>query len=131
MPADITGTDVLQDDPETGRRQFVFLPGPIFANIILADEINRRDEELAIMKQTTSRYEAELEAVPSAEQILQMQNVVRQVVAADHIFDCAADLVRATRPGDPTAPKFIPNLVSWGAGPKKQKRRTENRSPHI
>src|SRR5437867_11062055 len=41
MPADITGTDILQDDPETGRRKFVFLPGPIFANIILADEINR------------------------------------------------------------------------------------------
>src|ERR1700737_4948426 len=41
MPADITGTDILQDDAETGRRKFVFLPGPIFANMILADEINR------------------------------------------------------------------------------------------
>jgi MoxR-like ATPase len=41
MPADITGTDVLQDDPETGRRLFQFLPGPIFTNILLADEINR------------------------------------------------------------------------------------------
>src|SRR5256714_399145 len=41
MPADITGTDILQDDPETGRRRFVFLPGPLFANMILADEINR------------------------------------------------------------------------------------------
>jgi MoxR-like ATPase len=41
MPADITGTDILQDDPESGRRKFVFLPGPIFANMILADEINR------------------------------------------------------------------------------------------
>ncbi len=41
MPADITGTDILQDDPETGRRKFVFLPGPIFANMVLADEINR------------------------------------------------------------------------------------------
>src|SRR5438874_8264546 len=41
MPADITGTDILQDDPETGRRRFVFLPGPLFANLILADEINR------------------------------------------------------------------------------------------
>src|SRR5713226_1041129 len=41
MPADITGTDILQDDPETGRRKFQFLPGPIFANMILADEINR------------------------------------------------------------------------------------------
>ena len=41
MPSDITGTEVLQDDPETGQRVFKFLPGPIFANIILADEINR------------------------------------------------------------------------------------------
>src|SRR5438067_8828051 len=41
MPADITGTDILQDDPDTGRRKFVFLPGPLFANMILADEINR------------------------------------------------------------------------------------------
>src|SRR5918994_5267308 len=41
MPSDITGTDILQDDPETGRRKFVFLPGPLFANLILADEINR------------------------------------------------------------------------------------------
>src|SRR5882724_11907635 len=41
MPADITGTDILQDDPDTHRRKFVFLPGPLFANMILADEINR------------------------------------------------------------------------------------------
>jgi MoxR-like ATPase len=41
MPSDITGTDILQDDPDTGRRRFLFLHGPIFANILLADEINR------------------------------------------------------------------------------------------
>ncbi len=41
MPSDILGTDVLQEDPETGRRRFEFLPGPVFANIVLADEINR------------------------------------------------------------------------------------------
>ncbi len=41
MPSDITGTDILQDDPETGRRGFAFIAGPLFANIILADEINR------------------------------------------------------------------------------------------
>jgi len=41
MPSDITGTDIIQDDPNTGRRQMVFTPGPIFANILLADEINR------------------------------------------------------------------------------------------
>src|SRR5687768_4459570 len=41
MPSDITGTDVLQDDPTTGRRRFEFARGPIFANLLLADEINR------------------------------------------------------------------------------------------
>jgi MoxR-like ATPase len=41
MPSDITGTDILQEDPSTGRRQFQFLKGPIFTNILLADEINR------------------------------------------------------------------------------------------
>src|SRR6187455_144910 len=41
MPSDITGTDLVQEDPATGRRQMVFVPGPIFANIVLADEINR------------------------------------------------------------------------------------------
>jgi MoxR-like ATPase len=184
MPADITGTDILQDDAETGRRKFVFLPGPIFANMILADEINRtppktqaalleamqehhvtagaqtyhlpepffvlatqnpieqegtyplpeaqldrfmfnitvsypsRDEELAIMKQTTSTYRPALEAVLTAERILQLQDVVRQVVVADHVFTYAADLVRATRPRDPGVPKFIPEFISWGAGPR-------------
>jgi len=41
MPSDITGTDILEEDPETGRRRFTFVPGPVFANLLLADEINR------------------------------------------------------------------------------------------
>jgi MoxR-like ATPase len=41
MPSDVTGTDVIQDDPETGRRGLAFMPGPVFANVLLADEINR------------------------------------------------------------------------------------------
>jgi MoxR-like ATPase len=41
MPSDVTGTDMITDDPETGRRKLAFLPGPIFANVVLADEINR------------------------------------------------------------------------------------------
>jgi MoxR-like ATPase len=41
MPSDVTGTDILQDDPETGRRRFAFVSGPVFANVILADEVNR------------------------------------------------------------------------------------------
>ena len=41
MPSDITGTEILQDDPETGKREFIFAKGPVFSNIVLADEINR------------------------------------------------------------------------------------------
>jgi MoxR-like ATPase len=184
MPADITGTDILQDDPDTGRRKFLFLPGPIFANMVLADEINRtppktqaalleamqehhvtagsqtyhlpepffvlatqnpieqegtyplpeaqldrfmfnikvgypsRAEEIEIMRRTTSTQRPQLEALLSAEEILRLQEVVRQVVVADHVFAYAADLVRATRPREPNAPKFIPELVAWGAGPR-------------
>lgn len=184
MPADITGTDILQDDPETGRRRFVFLKGPIFGNMVLADEINRtppktqaalleamqehhvtagantyhlpepffvlatqnpieqegtyplpeaqldrfmfnivvgypsRDEELEIMKRTTGGVKAELKPILSGEQILQLQDVVRQVAVADHVFAYAADLVRASRPREAGVPRFIPELLSWGAGPR-------------
>jgi MoxR-like ATPase len=184
MPADITGTDILQDDPETQRRQFAFLPGPIFAHLVLADEINRtppktqaalleamqerqvtagghrhalpepffvlatqnpieqegtyplpeaqldrflfevrvsypsRDEELAIMKRTTGAHRPEVQHVLSAERILALQELVRQVVVADHVFEYAADLVRASRPGEATAPPFIKAQVTWGAGPR-------------
>ena len=184
MPADITGTDILQDDPETHRRKFVFLAGPLFANMILADEINRtppktqaalleamqekqvtiggnrhklpdpffvlatqnpieqegtyplpeaqldrfmfqiavtypsRDEELKIMKQTTTGKPPKLERVLSADKILRLQELVRQVIVADHVFQYAVDLVRATRPKEPGTPKFLPELVSWGAGPR-------------
>ncbi len=184
MPADITGTDILQDDPDTGRRQFVFLPGPVFAHLVLADEINRtppktqaalleamqehhvtaggqtyalpepffvlatqnpieqegtyplpeaqldrfmfnivvgypsRDEELDVMKRTTSTQRVDLQPILSGEQILKLQEVVRQAVVADHVFAYAADLVRATRPKEPGVPKFVPELVAWGAGPR-------------
>jgi MoxR-like ATPase len=184
MPADITGTDILQDDPQTHARQFVFLPGPIFANLVLADEINRtppktqaalleamqerqvtaaghrhalpdpffvlatqnpieqegtyplpeaqldrflfqvrvaypsREEELAIMKRTTGAAQAQVAQVLSAERILHLQELVRHVVVADHVFEYAADLVRATRPGEPGTAAFIKDHVSWGAGPR-------------
>ncbi|MFO0965449.1 MAG: MoxR family ATPase [Gemmataceae bacterium] len=184
MPADITGTDILQDDPETGRRRFVFLQGPIFANMILADEINRtppktqaalleamqehhvtagshtyhlpepffvlatqnpieqegtyplpeaqldrfmfhitvayptRDEELAIMKRTTGGEKSSLGTLLSGERILQLQEVVRKLIVADHVFQYAVDLVRATRPKEAAPAKFITELVAWGAGPR-------------
>ncbi|HVK15952.1 MAG TPA: MoxR family ATPase [Fimbriiglobus sp.] len=184
MPADITGTDILQDDPETGRRRFVFLPGPLFANLILADEINRtppktqaalleamqeghvtsggqtyrlpepffvlatqnpieqegtyplpeaqqdrfmfnvkvdypnRAEEVAVMKATTGTARPEAAPVLDGKQILRYQEAVRQVVVGDHVFNYAADLVRASRPREPGVPKWVPELVSWGAGPR-------------
>jgi MoxR-like ATPase len=184
MPSDITGTEVIEENRSTGHREFKFLEGPLFANVILADEINRtppktqaalleamqerqvtvgrvrhrlgdpffvlatqnpieqegtyplpeaqldrfmfniivgypnRAEELQIMKQTTSIYRPELTPILDGDQIQQLQQVVRQVVVADHIFEYAADLVRATRPRSPDAPKFIPELISWGAGPR-------------
>jgi MoxR-like ATPase len=184
MPSDITGTDILQDDPETGRRKFTFLPGPLFANMILADEINRtppktqaalleamqehhvtagghtyhlpepffvlatqnpieqegtyplpeaqqdrfmfnikveypsRAEEILIMKSTTSNAKTEVAPILDAAQILRLQETVRQVVVGDHIFAYAADLVRATRPKEPGVPKWIPDLIAWGAGPR-------------
>ncbi len=184
MPSDITGTDILQDDPETGRRKFAFLQGPIFANMILADEINRtppktqaalleamqehhvtagaqtyhlpepffvlatqnpieqegtyplpeaqldrfmfniivsypnRAEELQIMKQTTGTAKVDLQTMLSGEQIMKLQEVVRQVIVADHVYAYACDLVRATRPREPGVPKFVPELLSWGAGPR-------------
>jgi MoxR-like ATPase len=184
MPSDITGTDILQDDPETNRRRFVFLHGPIFANMILADEINRtppktqaallegmqehhvtaagqtyrlpepffvlatqnpieqegtyplpeaqldrfmfnitvgypsKNEEIQIMKQTTGGHSPNLSPILDAQQILRLQEAVRQIAVADHVFTYAADLVRSTRPKEPGVPKFVPELVSWGAGPR-------------
>src|SRR3954469_23092727 len=184
MPADITGTDILQDDPETGRRKFVFLHGPIFANMILADEINRtppktqaalleamqehnvtagahtyhlpepffvlatqnpieqegtyplpeaqldrfmfmvkvgyprRDEEIEIMRRTTSTIRPTIGPVLDGDQILRLQEVVRQVVVADHVFEYVATRVRATRPREGDAPPYVKDLIGWGAGPR-------------
>jgi MoxR-like ATPase len=77
-----------------------------------------RNEELEIMKRTTSTQNVELQAQLDGEQIQRLQGVVRQVVVADHVFEYVADLVRATRPDETNAPKFIPELLSWGAGPR-------------
>jgi MoxR-like ATPase len=184
MPADITGTDILQEDPETGRRTFTFLRGPLFSNMILADEINRtppktqaalleamqehhvtagahtyalpepffvlatqnpieqegtyplpeaqldrfmfmiqvgypsREEEIEIMRRTTSNERPQIQAMLNSEQILALQETVRSVNVGDHIFAYVADLVRSTRPREPGVPKFVPELVGWGAGPR-------------
>jgi MoxR-like ATPase len=63
MPSDITGTEILQADPATGQRRLEFLPGPIFANLVLADEINRTPPKTqAAMLQTMQEYEVSIGA---------------------------------------------------------------------
>jgi MoxR-like ATPase len=184
MPSDITGTDILQDDPETGRRKFAFVAGPIFAHVILADEINRTPpktqaalleamqerhvtaggrtyplpdpffvlatqnpieqegtyplpeaqldrfmlnirvsypspaEELEILRRTTGDEIPEAVPTLTAEQIGGLQHLVRRIPVADHVFQYARDLVRATRPAEPEAPPLVKKCVAWGAGPR-------------
>ena len=184
MPADITGTDILQDDPDTGRRSFQFMQGPLFTNMLLADEINRTPpktqaalleamqerhvtagantyrlpqpffvlatqnpieqegtyplpeaqldrfmfnlvlrypsaaEELRILKQTTSGEEPKLTTALTGRQILALQEVVRKVPVAEHVFVYARVIVRATRPHEPEAASFVKEYLSWGAGPR-------------
>src|SRR5262249_42655416 len=77
-----------------------------------------RAEEIQIMKSTTGVQKVDVAAVLDGKQIARFQEVVRQIVVAEHVFAYAADLVRATRPREPGVPKFIPELVAWGAGPR-------------
>jgi MoxR-like ATPase len=184
MPSDITGTDILQEDPETGRRRFEFQKGPVFANLILADEINRtppktqaallqamqerqvsvgaqtlelpdpffvlatqnpieqegtyplpeaqldrfmfmvlvnypsRDEELEVLKRTTGDNLETVQRVLKADQIRQLQEIVRRVPVGDHVYEFALAIVRATRPSESGASDFVRHWLSWGAGPR-------------
>ncbi|OPX25144.1 MAG: AAA family ATPase [Planctomycetales bacterium 4484_123] len=184
MPSDVTGTEVIEEDRSTGKRAFRFVKGPIFANIILADEINRtppktqaallqamqeyhvtaggqrydlelpffvlatqnpieqegtyplpeaqldrfmfmvmvdypsRDEERLIVRTTTMEEPPTPEPVLSAEDILALQRIVRKIPVSQHVIDYAVNLVRASRPPDPTAPEFVGNYLTWGAGPR-------------
>lgn len=184
MPSDITGTDILQEDEETGQRKLMFRRGPIFANIVLADEINRTppktqaalleamqerqvtagrhtlkldppffvlatqnpieqegtyplpeaqldrfmfsikvnypkaDDEMAILKATTSGEKSTLSSVLSKEELLQLQSLVRKVPVADHVFEYALQFVRKTRPNTADAPPFINEVLEVGAGPR-------------
>lgn len=184
MPSDITGTELLQEDPETHQRKFKFQKGPVFANLVLADEINRtppktqaalleamqekrissggqdykldmpffvlatqnpieqegtyplpeaqldrflfnimvnypsQSEELDIMRSVTTDDKPELQEVVDGPSIINFQHVVRRIPVADHVFEYAAALVRATRPDEPEAPEFVKDLMAWGAGPR-------------
>lgn len=183
MPSDITGTEIIEEDISSGRKVFRFVKGPIFTQILLADEINRtppktqaallqamqertvtaagqtyqleepffvlatqnpieqegtyplpeaqldrfmfniwldypsREEEVAIVKTTTSDYEPHLEVVLTGEEILTLQHLVRRVPVSEFVVGFAVDLVRMTRP-TPDAPDFVRQWVTWGAGPR-------------
>ena len=183
MPSDITGTNVL-DETDTGRREFRFVHGPVFTNVLLADEINRTppktqaallqsmqerevtvgqetyalpdpffviatqnpieqegtyplpeaqldrfmfnvkvdypdlDEEQKILEVTSSGEEVETRKVLSPKAIVFLQRQINQIEAGSLTINYAARLVRATRPGDETAPEFVRQLVDWGAGPR-------------
>jgi MoxR-like ATPase len=180
MPADITGTEVL--DEEAGHRSLRFVTGPIFAQIILADEINRtppktqaalleamqeyhvtaagrtypldrpffvlatqnpielegtyplpeaqldrfmfnivmtylaEDEEVRVVTQTTGVTTHTPEQVLSGAEILEIQQLVRQVIVAEEIARYAVRLVDASRPGRQGAHQFVTDWVKWGAG---------------
>ena len=184
MPSDITGTEVIFVDPATGAREFRFLKGPIFANMILADEINRTPpktqaamleamqerkvtvggtdyklpepffvlatqnpieqegtyplpeaqldrfmfmilvdypsaaEELQIMKMATGVAGERPTAVITEEEILNLQQVVRRMPVADHVYAYAEKLVRVTRPKTSEALDFCKKWLTWGAGPR-------------
>ena len=184
MPSDITGTEVIEDDMASGRKTFKFVRGPVFANIVLADEINRTppktqaallqamqehevtaagetysleepffvlatqnpieqegtyplpeaqldrfmfdlwvdypsmDEELEIVRSTTSDYSPNVQVMLKKEEILELQSLVRRVPVADNVIQYTVSLVNKTRPGSPQAPDFIKDWISWGAGPR-------------
>ncbi len=183
MPSDIVGTNVLEED-DSGRRSFRFVKGPIFSNIVLADEINRTPpktqaallqamqerevtvggntyplpepffviatqnpieqegtyplpeaqldrfmfnilvdypsaaEEEQILMATSRNDDIEVNKVLQSKAILNLQKLVGNVAISEYIVQYVAALVRATRPGDPSAPEFVQELVDWGAGPR-------------
>jgi MoxR-like ATPase len=180
MPADITGTEILTENSD-GRR-LTFVRGPIFANLVLADEINRTPpktqaalleamqehqvtaagvrhalsepffvlatqnpvemegtyplpeaqldrflfnilidylpeaDEIAVVRQTTSRAPDPIEPVFTGDDVIQFQGLVRQVPIADDVVAYAVRLAAATRPNRDGAPAFVNEWVNWGAG---------------
>ncbi|RYD75496.1 MAG: MoxR family ATPase [Sphingobacteriales bacterium] len=179
MPSDITGSEILNE-----RKEFQFIPGPLFANIVLADEINRTppktqaalleamqersitvgstmhklqepffvlatqnpieqegtyplpeaqldrfmlnvildypryEDELNIVRNTTSDIKTSVQKVISAEEILHFQHLIRKVPVANNVLEYAVKLANKTRPSSPMAPDVVKNYVDWGAGPR-------------
>lgn len=184
MPSDITGTEIIEEDSVSKKRDFKFISGPIFANIILADEINRTppktqaalleamqehkvtaagvtyqlpepffvlatqnpieqegtyplpeaqldrfmfnlwldypsfDDEMKIVTTTTSLYDAKIEKVLNAGEIIEFQQLVRKVPVADNVINFAVEVVNKTRPTNGNSPQFVKDWITWGAGPR-------------
>ena len=184
MPSDITGTELIDVELDTGKRSFRFYNGPIFANIVLADEINRTppktqaalleamqehkvtaggrtydldepffvlatqnpieqegtyplpeaqldrfmfnlnieypssEEEVAIVRGTTTPEQHVLDPVITKSEIASYQDLVRRVPASDNVVEYAVKLASATRPSSDSSPDFIKQSVDWGAGPR-------------
>ena len=184
MPSDITGTEIIEEDHNTGKREFRFFKGPVFGNIILADEINRtppktqaalleamqehnvttagqtyileepffvlatqnpieqegtyplpeaqldrfmfnikidypnHEEEVAIVKSTTSGIDNELNIIIERRDLLLYQDLVRRVPIADNVIEFAVDLVSKTRPQSDKAFAAVSGWIEWGAGPR-------------
>ena len=184
MPSDITGTEILEEDHATGRRFFKFANGPVFANVVLADEINRappktqaallqamqehtvtaagtthrlpepffvlatqnpieqegtyplpeaqldrfmlmlkigypsRDEEERIVTATTGEWDVDVAPVLGAQQMLDLQHLIRRLPAPPSVVSYAVTLARSTRPDAPEATANVKKYVSWGAGPR-------------
>ena len=184
MPSDITGTEIIEEDQLTKKRDFKFISGPIFANIILADEINRTppktqaalleamqehrvtaagttyqlpdpffvlatqnpieqegtyplpeaqldrfmfnlwldypsfDEEIKIVKTTTSHYSSHIDKILGSEEIIEFQDLVRRVPVAENVIDFAVKTVNMTRPTNGNSPQFVKDWITWGAGPR-------------
>src|ERR1700755_2683278 len=180
MPSDITGTDIIEEDLTTGHRRWTFVKGPIFGNILLADEINRTppktqaalleamqehsctvrghiyrlpapffvlatqnpielegtyplpeapldrilfnstlvylsaEDELKVVDLKTTPPVANIEAVTSAEELLDFQQLVRMVPIAESIARYVVNLVRATRHSSGNAPDFVKKYVNYG-----------------
>jgi MoxR-like ATPase len=180
MPSDITGTDIIEEDLTTGHRKWTFVEGPIFGNVLLADEINRTppktqaalleamqehsctvrghnyrlpapffvlatqnpielegtyplpeaqldrflfnaildylsaEDELKVVDLTTTTRTARIEAVTSAEELLDFQQLVRMVPIAESIARYVVSLVRATRHRSDNAPDFVKKYVNYG-----------------
>jgi MoxR-like ATPase len=77
-----------------------------------------QDEELQIVRQTTTDVEPQVTATLSGPQIMALQRIVRRVPVADHVFRYALELVRQTRPDKADAPDFVRQYIQWGAGPR-------------